>query len=105
MPAARGVRGHACLLTSTAPYKDGWSEAIPIATRTGVDGYRFSPSILRDCMMRTECRIFCGAAKPSGWTLLTGNGNSVRFSVLVRLAYKLRSHCVLREKYAGGNMR
>src|SRR5205085_1309418 len=35
----------------------------------------------------------------------TGNGNSVRFSVLVRLAYKLRSHRVLREKYAGGNMR
>src|SRR5207244_1777749 len=27
MPAARGVRGHACLLTSTAPYKDGWSES------------------------------------------------------------------------------
>src|SRR5439155_12960732 len=23
----RGVRGHACLLTSTAPYKDGWSES------------------------------------------------------------------------------
>src|SRR5947208_16411282 len=63
MPAARGVRGHACLLTSTAPYKDGWSEAIPIATRTGVDGYRFAPPMLRDCMMRTECRIFLRCSK------------------------------------------
>src|SRR5216684_454791 len=24
-PVAKGVRGYACLLTSTAPYKDGWS--------------------------------------------------------------------------------
>ena len=29
------------------PRQDGWSEAIPIATRTGIDGYRFAPPILR----------------------------------------------------------
>jgi hypothetical protein len=37
---------------------------------------------------------FCDATKPSAWPLLTGNGNSVRFSVLVQLACKLRSRLV-----------
>src|SRR5205823_13639014 len=30
----------------------GWSEAIPIATPAGVDGYRFAPSILRTVIVR-----------------------------------------------------
>ena len=52
----------------------------------------------------TECRIL-QCSKSSTWPLLTGNGNSIRFSVMVQLAYKLRSHEVLRKNYAGGNMR
>jgi hypothetical protein len=34
--------------TGAAGPSDGWSEAIPIATRTGIDGYRFAPPILPD---------------------------------------------------------
>jgi hypothetical protein len=34
-PAARGVRGYACLLTSTAPYKDGLPFAKPIIFAKG----------------------------------------------------------------------
>jgi hypothetical protein len=37
---------------------------------------------------------FCDAAKATTWPLLTGNGNPVRFSVLVRLVCKLRSRLV-----------
>ena len=33
MLMARGVRGYACLLTSTAPYKDGWSDLSAVARR------------------------------------------------------------------------
>ena len=37
---------------------DGWSEAIPIGHGTDappdVDGYRFAPPILRDCMTRRD---------------------------------------------------
>src|SRR4051794_5364961 len=46
---------------------------------------------------------FCSATMPSAWPLLTGNGNSIRFSVLVRLAYKLRSRLVALCKNNGRN--
>jgi hypothetical protein len=41
-----------------------------------------------------EMSHFCSAAKFVQVTLLTGNGNSIRFSVLMQLAYKLRSRLV-----------
>src|SRR5713226_9574431 len=37
---------------------------------------------------------FCIAAKPAKYTLLRGNGVSAGFSVLVRLAYKLRGRSI-----------
>src|SRR6185295_644442 len=47
---------------------------------------------------------FCSAAQLVRRPLLTGNGNWSGFSVLVRLAYKLRSGR-FGKKCAGGNMR
>jgi hypothetical protein len=38
-PLPEEFRGYACLLTSTAPYKDGWSAAIPILTRRRLMGF------------------------------------------------------------------
>ena len=35
------------LLFLAVSLSPSWSEAIPIATRTGIDGYRFAPPILR----------------------------------------------------------
>jgi C4-dicarboxylate-binding protein DctP len=56
---------------------------------------------------RIGWRIFCDAAKPSAWPLLTGNGNWASFSVLVPLvAYKLLSPLfALCKKHPGGYMR
>jgi len=49
---------------------------------------------------------FCDAANFAKQPLLTGNGNPLLFSVMVRLAYKLRSRVVRApQEYAGGNMR
>jgi hypothetical protein len=100
----------------------GRAKRNPSPTNARVDGYRFAPPILRDWMSGEVAKgylerakppaeaqglptkqagspsgqnvAFCDAANRPHGPLLTGNGNSVRFSVMVQLAYKLRSRLV-----------
>ena len=67
-----------------------WDLAREGSSRTG----RTMPIKQADNAMDGTNTRFCSAAKTKKQPLLTGNGNSAGFSVLVRLAYKLRSRTV-----------
>src|SRR3954471_15820337 len=49
--------GYEAALAVTWSPPDAWSEAIPIALHTGIDGYRFAPPILRKHAFAISRRI------------------------------------------------